>query len=143
LVETGDADATFAASFGNAGATAVALRSLQPARVTFVVTGASLGRDGDEDLAAAELIAARVVGTDPDVAPFLARVPRADAGRAFAPDGPDWAPPADLQAACDVDRFDVALRAEVADDLTSDGSTPVVEVTPHRSACREVPRRGT
>jgi hypothetical protein len=70
-----------------------ALRERGIEDVTFVVTGASLGRDGDEDLACAELIAARANGDDPDPAPFLARVPTSDAGRMFAPDGPDWAPP--------------------------------------------------
>jgi succinyl-diaminopimelate desuccinylase len=57
-------------------------------QVTFVVTGASLGRDGDEDLACAELLAARLRGADPDPQPFLDRVATSDAGRAFATGGP-------------------------------------------------------
>lgn len=107
----------FAASFVTAGATATALRALAPSRITFVITGASLGRDGDEDLAAAELIAARVDGDDPDVAPYLGRVAPSDAGRMFAPDGPDWAPPSDLAMACEVDRFAHPLIATPAADL--------------------------
>lgn len=130
LVRTAGSGASFAASFVTAGATARALRDLSPDRITFVITGASLGRDGDEDLAAAELIAARVAGHDPDPAPYLTRVALADAGRSFAPGGPDWAPPADLEAACDVDRFDLALRAAVVDDLSAGHQTPVVSVTP-------------
>lgn len=133
LVRTAGAGASFAGSFVTAGATAAALRALRAASITFVITGASLGRDGDEDLAAAELIAARVRGEDPDARPFLARVPVADAGRAFAPDGPDWAPPADLVAACEVDRFPTAFRAAVVDALTSRGETPVLEVTARRA----------
>jgi 2-phosphosulfolactate phosphatase len=126
LVRTMGSDAVFAASFVTAGATAAALRALAPSRVTFVVTGASLGRDGDEDLAAAELIAARFLGHDPDAAPFLARVPSSDAGRMFAPDGPDWAPPSDLAHCCEVDRFDHTLVATTAGGLP-DG-LDVVEV---------------
>lgn len=130
LVRTAGSGAAFAASFVTARATADALRALAPARVTFVITGASLGRDGDEDLAAAELIGAHLLGRDPDPGPFLARVPRSDAGRCFASDGPDWAHPDDLAAACEVDRFDVALQASVAHDLGADGDTPVLTVAP-------------
>lgn len=117
LARTIGSGTVFAASFVTAGATASALRELAPTRVTFVITGASLGRDGDEDLAAAELIAARVRGEDPDVAPFVARVAMSDAGRMFAPDGPDWAPPSDLAHCSQVDRFDQALVATPASDL--------------------------
>jgi 2-phosphosulfolactate phosphatase len=117
LIRTVGSGTVFAASFVTARATADALRALGPSRVTFVVTGASLGRDGDEDLAAAELIAARFLGEDPDVEPFLARVPISDAGRLFAPDGPDWAPPSDLERCCEVDRFDHTLIATPAVDL--------------------------
>lgn len=132
LVRCAASPVLLAASFANAGATARALTAGRPARVTFVVTGASLGRDGDEDLAAAELIAARAVGGDPDPAPFLARVARSDAGRHFAPGGPAWASPRDLDAACELDRFDTAVVAGVPIDLPdtlSGGPAPVVELT--------------
>jgi len=117
LARTAGAPLVLAASFVTAGATARFLREHGADDVTFVVTGASLGRDGDEDLACAELIAARLGGDDPDPATFLARVPTSDAGRMFGPDGPDWAPPEDLRLACEVDRFDFALIATPADGL--------------------------
>jgi 2-phosphosulfolactate phosphatase len=129
LVRCATAGALFAASFVNASATARALRALAPSRVSFVVTGASLGRDGDEDLAAAELIAALASGARPDPAPFVARVAPSDAGRNFTDDGPDWAPPSDLAAACDVDRFDTVLRAEPAAEPVGAGPTPVIALT--------------
>jgi 2-phosphosulfolactate phosphatase len=66
LARTVGSGSVFAASFLTAAATARQLRALAPASVTFVITGASLGRDGDEDLACAELIAARLRGEDPD-----------------------------------------------------------------------------
>jgi len=124
LARTAGSDLVIAASFVTAGATARFLERTGVEEVTFVVTGDSLGRDGDEDLACAELIAARISGEDPDPGPFLARVPGSDAGRLFAPDGPDWAPPGDLSLACEVDRFDFVLVAEPA------GPRGVVEVRP-------------
>jgi len=105
------------ASFVTAGATARLLRERAVSDVTFVITGDSLGRDGDEDLACAELIAARTAGEEPDPHPFLARVATSDAGRMFGPDGPEWAPSEDLALACELDRFDFALVAGPADGL--------------------------
>jgi 2-phosphosulfolactate phosphatase len=128
LARTIGSGTVFAASFVTAGATAAALRELAPSRVTFVVTGASLGRNGDEDLAAAELIAARLQGEDPDTAAFVARVPTSDAGRVFAPGGPDWAPPSDLALCCEVDRFDHALIASPAVELPNGLSAVEVRV---------------
>jgi 2-phosphosulfolactate phosphatase len=119
LARTVGSGTVLAASFVTAGATARYLDDLAPTSVTFVVTGASLGRDGDEDLACAELIAARLGGADPDPAPHLARVASSDAGRSFAPGGPDWAPPADLALACELDRFDRAFAVTPVDGLAA------------------------
>lgn len=124
LARTTGSRLVLAASFVIAGATVRALADASPDRVTFVVTGASLGRDGDEDLACAQLIAARVRGDDPDPAPFLQRVVDSDAGSSFVAGGPQWAPPLDLRLACELDRFDVALPARAADGL------PAVEIHP-------------
>jgi 2-phosphosulfolactate phosphatase len=111
LVRTMGSGLVLAASFAIADATTRALRDLGTGRVTFVITGASLGRDGDEDLACAELISQRLRGEDPELGPFLARVAASDAGRYFGPGGPEWAPPEDLAMAVEVDRFDHALQA--------------------------------
>ena len=128
LVRCAGSGALFAASFVTATATAAALRTLAPARVTFVITGASLGRDGDEDLAAAELIAALARADDPtdvDPARFTPRVATSDAGANFVPGGPTWALPEDLRAACAVDRFDLAVRGGVPTDLPASAGTDV------------------
>lgn len=127
LVRAAGSPLLLAASFVTAGATAATLRAAGVDAVTFVVTGASLGRDGDEDLAAAELIAARLAGDDPDPGTYTARVGPSDAGRLFGADGPDWAPPSDLALATEVDRFDLVLRAGIDTALT-DGGSPVVAV---------------
>ena len=105
-----------AASFTTATATASVIRRVAPGEVTYVITGASLSRDGDEDLACAEFIAALVTG-QPDPAPYLQRVRSSDAGRMFTPEGPSWAPPEDLAMACELDVFDHALRAEPVPEL--------------------------
>jgi 2-phosphosulfolactate phosphatase len=116
LARTTGSGLVLAASFVNAAATVRALAAAAPREVTFVITGASLGRDGDEDLACAQLIAARLEGTDPDPGPYLTRVASSTAGRMFA-DGLDWAPEADLRLACELDRFDTALRARPHEDF--------------------------
>jgi 2-phosphosulfolactate phosphatase len=128
LVRTAGSGKVFAASFVTAGATARALQALRPGRVTFVITGASLGRNGDEDLAAAELIAARLRGDDPDPADYLARIADSDAGALFHDDGPDWAPPSDMALAAELDRFTHAVRAEPADGLDGVIATRAVVV---------------
>lgn len=117
LARTAGSGLVLAASFVTAAATARYLAAAAPSRVTFVVTGDSLGRDGDEDLAAAELIAARSLGDDPDPSPYVARVARSDAGRHFSDDGPDWAPVSDRVLAEEVDRFDRACVVEPAAGL--------------------------
>lgn len=91
-------------AFVNAGATADALRG--DVVVTFLLTGESLGRDGDEDRALADYLTALVQGDDPAPAPYLDRVRRSDHGRRFGDD----LPAADLELACDVDRFARALE---------------------------------
>ncbi len=126
LARTAGSGLVLAAAFVTAGATARALRAAAPARVTFVITGASQGRDGDEDLAAAELIAARADGDDPDPGSFTARVATSDAGRNFVPGGPAWAPPGDLARCTEVDRFDHTLLATERSELGA------IEVGVHR-----------
>ncbi|MFU8841236.1 MAG: 2-phosphosulfolactate phosphatase [Nitriliruptoraceae bacterium] len=117
LARTAGSPLVLAASFVTAAATARVLATAGPGRVTFVITGASLGRDGDEDLAAAELLAARLQGEDPDPAPYLARIATSDAGRNFVPGGPAWASPADLAACAALDRFEHAMEVGPAGDL--------------------------
>ncbi|QBI19086.1 2-phosphosulfolactate phosphatase [Egibacter rhizosphaerae] len=113
------ADALFAASFVCAGATLRAVHALAPREVTFVATGVD-DRDGDEDLACAEYLAAGLSGDEPDPGPFLERVRASDAARPFLHDpDPDF-PAADVAIATRLDTVDTALWA----DLT--GEHPVL-----------------
>lgn len=91
-------------AFVNARATADALRDAHT--VTFVLTGVSDGREGDEDRALAEYVSAMLEGACPDPAPFLARVRSSDHGRRFGADLPFQ----DVVLACDVDRYGRALE---------------------------------
>ncbi len=65
-----EADHLFCASFVVASATAKALRTIGPGKLTFVVSG---GLEADEDLACAEYIAELVDGGKPDARAFLNR----------------------------------------------------------------------
>lgn len=107
------ADHLFAASFACAGATARAVRDLAPDEVTFVSTGVD-HRDGDEDVACAEYIAALLTNGDVDVQPYLDRVRSSDAAQAFLRNDPDF-PAADLDEAVRLDVVDFALGASLDD----------------------------
>ena len=106
------ADTLLASSFVVAGATARFIRRQAPECVTFVVTGAHTDRDGDEDAACADYIAALLRGEAADPAPFLRRVRDSLPGRIFAdPAYPEF-PAADLELCTEVDRFDFAMLVE-------------------------------
>lgn len=109
LVACDHAVVLLAASLVCAGATAAYLRRLRPPSVTLVVTGIWSDRDGDEDHACADLIDALLRGDDPPRAPFAERVRNSDFGRRFAAGTDPNLPPADLDCAAAVDRFDFAM----------------------------------
>jgi 2-phosphosulfolactate phosphatase len=111
LIDCDHASEVLAGSLVCARATAEYIRSLEPAVVTFVITGLWTDRDGDEDHACADLIEALLAHDEVDPAPFEARVRRSDFGRRFtgAPDSP--LPAADLECCARANRFDFALRA--------------------------------
>jgi 2-phosphosulfolactate phosphatase len=113
LVRTVNASRRFAASFACAGATARAVGALGPEAVTFVITGRD-ERDGDEDLACAEYLAALLRGRHPDPDPYTARVAASSAGRLFADAGQPDFPSADLALAQRVDIVDLCLPVSQA-----------------------------
>jgi 2-phosphosulfolactate phosphatase len=109
LVACDHARVLMAASLVCAGATAAYLRRLQPPSVTLVITGTWSDRDGDEDHACADLIEALLLGRDPPRAPYAERVRDSDFGRRFACGSDPHLPPADLDCAVAVDRFEFAM----------------------------------
>ena len=71
VVRSVQAETLFAASFAVAGATVRAIQGLNPAEVSFVITG----RDFEgEDRACADYLAARLAGENPVPEPYLERV---------------------------------------------------------------------
>ena len=106
------------ASFVTAGATTEFLRARPGREVTFVVT------EGDEDVALAEYVIARLSGAV-DPAPYLQRVHDSAAGRELRERAPDPAFPGvhvdDLRLAMELDRFDHALRCQPLGDLLEVG----------------------
>lgn len=110
IVRSVRAERLYAASFVCAEATAECLLRDGTTEVTLVVTGQLEERDGDEDWACAELLAARLRGERPDPRPFLSRVARSTAGRKFHEPGHPVFPAEDLALATDLDRFPFALR---------------------------------
>jgi 2-phosphosulfolactate phosphatase len=121
LVASTRADALFAASLVCAGATARALG--QHRSVTFVVTGAYRGRDGDEDAACADYLEAMLCQRPIDTAELVRRVRSSQAAESLHPDR-DALAALDLALCVDVDRFDFALRVERRAGLLVMRATP-------------------
>jgi len=117
MVRSLRAEPLLAASFVCAGATARYLRRAAPDCVTFVITGIYPDRDGDEDAACADYIAALLSGESPDPSPFLRRVRESDSGKLFADPTHHEFSAEDLDACTDLDRFDFAMLAERRDGL--------------------------
>lgn len=117
MVRSLGAERLFAGSFVCAGATARYIRRHAPECVTFVITGVLPDRDGDEDAACADYIAALLRGEQPDPAPFIRRVRESTSGRIFADPAQPEFPAADLECCAAVDRFDFAMLVERRDGL--------------------------
>jgi len=109
LVLATQAESLYAGSFVIAHATAQKIIARQAEQVSFVITGLSEGRDGDEDLACAEYIRALVEERDPDPQPYLARVATSTVGRDFASGSLGYLLLEDFQLSIQVDYFDFAM----------------------------------
>ncbi len=103
------AEHLIAASFVVAGATARYLRELNPDLISFVVTGIREGRDGDEDRACADYLAALVRGESPAPETYLSRVRTSTVGRDFQSGKVAYLLQRDLELGIDLDRFDFVM----------------------------------
>lgn len=83
IIKCVHADRLFSASFVVARPTAMVLRGLDEQVITFLITGASLGRDGDEDQACGEYIAALIRGENVTPNSFTERVWKSTVGKLF------------------------------------------------------------
>jgi 2-phosphosulfolactate phosphatase len=117
LVRAVHAHYLLAASFVVATATAALIRDLNPDLVSFIVTGQSLGRDGDEDRACGEFIQILVEGGRPDPQPFIERAKQSTAGKSFMSDKNAINLSTDLAMSIQVDRFSFSLPVYRDGDL--------------------------
>lgn len=116
LVEHRAAQPLLAASLVCARATAALLGRLAPPRATLVTTGEWIDRDGEEDHACADYLAALLAGdAGLDSAPYVARVRNSDFGRRFVDPASAIHPAADLDCAAAADRFAFAMRVVLRD----------------------------
>ncbi|AYH44044.1 2-phosphosulfolactate phosphatase [Azoarcus sp. DN11] len=99
----------FAASLVCAGATLRALRAAPLERVALITTGEWIDRDGDEDIACADYLAAGLQGEPIDREALALRVRNSDFGRRFVAGTDPALPLADLNLCMQVDRFDFAM----------------------------------
>ncbi|MCB2202869.1 2-phosphosulfolactate phosphatase [bacterium] len=103
------ADHLLAASFVVAGATTRYLRNLNPDLISFVITGTHKGRDGDEDRACADYLAALIQGENPSPETYLNRVGTSTVGRDFQFGEVAYILQQDFDLGLDLDRFDFAM----------------------------------
>lgn len=110
IIRVSSSQSVIAASFVVARATACALVKTQTDEISFIITGQSQGRDGDEDRACAEYIAALMTDDKCEPQPYLDRVRTSSVGLAFRSGQLGYLSQEDLALCQDVNRFNFYLR---------------------------------
>lgn len=117
VIRSRNAKTVLVTGFSTASATAACVLEEQPAEVTFVVTGITNDREGDEDRSCAEFIAELLRHGTPDRNHYIERAYKSQAGQWFAdPEKPEYLLK-DLELATDIDRFDFAMPVAREDGL--------------------------
>jgi 2-phosphosulfolactate phosphatase len=117
VVRSRNAKSMFVTGFPTASATAAHVLAERPDDVTFVITGITDDREGDEDRACAEFIADLLRNTAPDKDHYIERAYKSGAGQWFTdPEKPEYLLE-DLELATDIDRFDFAMPVAREDGL--------------------------
>lgn len=106
------ADRLFAASFVVAKATATHIQQINPEVVSFVITGESMGRDGDEDRACGEYIQSLIVDEGHDPGIFTQRVANSSVGQFFKLSQSPYISVKDYDLSIEADRFSFYLPIE-------------------------------
>jgi 2-phosphosulfolactate phosphatase len=117
IIRAVHADRCFAASFVVARATAERLRMLEPEVISFIITGESKGRDGDEDRACGEYIEALFKGYVPDPDVYTVRVLTSTVGRDFLNLTNDYLLKDDIEISQRVDAFNFYMPVNQKGDL--------------------------
>lgn len=86
------------------------LHSINPCSLTMVQTGVFDGGWGDEDVACADLLEARILGEEIDLEQIKHRVIESKSGRHFEDPDHEVFPVADLEAALAIDRFEFSMQ---------------------------------
>lgn len=116
LVKAVNAMHLLAGSFVVAKPTAEILQMMKPDRISFIITGTSLGRDGDEDLACAEYIEALVRNDDPDPVMYLDRIRTSSVGQSFLSGNTPYLLETDLAMSAQSNIFDFVLVVNKEED---------------------------
>lgn len=109
IVRAVNPDRLFAASFVVAKATARSIKLLKPDVVSMIVTGESMGRDGEEDRACGEYIQALLMGDNPDANDYVHRVCTSSVGRSFLDGKIKHMTNEDFEMCLQVDKFSFSL----------------------------------
>lgn len=110
------ANQMIAASFVVAEATILYIQKLAPSEVTFVATGQTFD-GGEEDLACAEYLTARLDSGHPDPAPFLERVRNSNDAKIFFDPVNSQFPEIDIMHCMSMDKFDFAMPLKKKNNL--------------------------
>lgn len=111
LVRSTGGNQVLAASFACAKSTAEYIRKISPKEVSFVATGVLPDRDGDEDIACADYIAAMIADPATDARPYIQRVVDSTAGQLFSGEETAAHSPADLAWCCVPNRYAMVMQA--------------------------------
>ncbi len=109
LVLAVHADRLLAASFVVARATADYLKRLKPDQISFIITGESLGRDGDEDRACGEYIERLVRDKHPCPLDYTQRIMTSSVGQSFLEGENRYLLSEDLTMSAQINIFDFFL----------------------------------
>ncbi|MCP5097746.1 MAG: 2-phosphosulfolactate phosphatase [Chloroflexi bacterium] len=113
VVGCAHASPIFVGSFVCAQATTNAIRALDPALVTFVITGwRNTGGYGDEDAALADYIEALLLNKEPESAYYLQRVRQSRNGRKLSSPERELHFNRDVDLAVQLDQFDFAMQVK-------------------------------
>ncbi len=106
-----------AASFVVAKATVGYIEGLRPEIVSFIITGDSMGRDGDEDRACAEYIAGLLQHKMIDSEKFTHRILTSSVGHSFVKGEIKYLSETDIEMSSLVNMFNFAMVLQKEDDL--------------------------
>jgi 2-phosphosulfolactate phosphatase len=86
------------------------IERVQPSSLTLVETGVFAGGWGDEDIACADLIEARLLKREVNLEEILSRVAKSKSGEKYQDRDDPVFPRDDLIIASDIDRYSFAMR---------------------------------